>query len=221
MGNCGRKDERMAIGVFGGTFNPVHTGHLRVAEEIREDFRLEEVYFIPSHVPPHKDAGIAGPPGERMRMLRAAVRGNAFFKVSDLEIKRGGISYTLDTLKKLERRFDEIFFIIGADAFKQIDTWYHYEELFYHTGFIVMTRPASQGDDIQGMLPEAVRRKLTVLQEDVCRHESGKKIYLCPVTKIDISSTKIRNLLKDNRSIRYLVPPAVEKIIIERGLYRS
>jgi nicotinate-nucleotide adenylyltransferase len=211
----------MAIGVFGGTFNPVHMGHLRVAEEIREDFRLDSVYFIPSHVPPHKDADAAGPAGERLEMLKAAVRGNAFFKVSDLEIRRGGVSYTIDTLKKLERRFDDIYFIIGIDAFSQIDTWYHYEELFYHAGFIVMMRPASPPADIPDILPESVRRKLTVLTDTTCRHESGKTICLRPVTKMDISSTKVRDLLKGSRSIKYLVPPGVERIIIERGLYRS
>ncbi len=211
----------MAIGVFGGTFNPVHMGHLRVAEEIREDFRLEKVYFVPCHVPPHKEAGCACPAAERLSMLRAATKGNTFFKVSDLEIKRGGISYTIDTLKKFESRFGEIYFIIGVDAFRQIDTWYHYEELFCHANFIVMTRPASHAADIPGMVPEIVRRKLTVLQDDICRHESGKQICLHPVTKIDISSTKVRELLTGDRSIRYLVPPGVEKIIIERGLYRS
>lgn len=120
----------MAIGVFGGTFNPVHMGHLRVAEEIREAFRLETVYFIPSHLPPHKDSGRAAVSGDRLTMLKAAIRGNPFFKVSDLEIKRGGVSYTIETLKKLGSRFDEIYFIIGIDAFMLVDTWYHYEELF-------------------------------------------------------------------------------------------
>ncbi|NLT21658.1 MAG: nicotinate (nicotinamide) nucleotide adenylyltransferase [Syntrophorhabdus sp.] len=209
----------MATGVFGGTFNPVHMGHLRVAEEIREDFHLDSVYFIPSHVPPHKEAA-GGLPGERLRMLRVAVRGNAFFKVSDMEIRRGGVSYTIDTLKRLERRFDDIYFIIGVDAFREIHTWYHYEELFYHAGFIVMTRPASPPSGIPEMLPGAVRGKLTVLGDGVYRHESGRKIHLYPVTKMDISSTKIRDLLRGERSIRYLVPPGVEKIIIERGLYR-
>jgi nicotinate-nucleotide adenylyltransferase len=211
----------MAIGIFGGTFNPVHMGHLRVAEEIREDFRLEEIYFIPSHLPPHKDTGTSGFSGDRLRMLKAAIKGNPFFKISDLEIKRGGVSYTIETLKKLERFFNDIYFIIGIDAFKLIDTWYHYEELFYHTGFIVMTRPASGYSDIPGMLPENVRTRLTAVQDNIYRHESGKMIYLRPVTKIDISSRKIRELHKGERSIKYLVPPLVEKIIIERGLYRS
>lgn len=210
----------MTTGVFGGTFNPVHVGHLRAAEEIREDFHLDSVYFIPSHVSPHKEA-TGGLPGERLRMLKAAVKGNAFFKVSDMEIRRGGVSYTIDTLKRMQRRFGDIYFIIGVDAFREIHTWYHYEELFYHAGFIVMTRPASPPADIPEMLPEAVSGRLTALGDCVYRHESGRKIYLHPVTKMDISSTKIRDLLKSERSVRYLVPPSVEKIIIERGLYRS
>ncbi|HOC46447.1 MAG: nicotinate-nucleotide adenylyltransferase [Syntrophorhabdaceae bacterium] len=211
----------MAIGVFGGTFNPVHMGHLRVAEEIREDFRLEVIYFIPSHLPPHKDTETCSFSGDRLKMLEAAVKGNPFFKVSDLEIKRGGLSYTIETLKKLEGRFNDIYFIIGIDAFVLIDTWYHWEELFYHTNFIVMTRPASGSLNVPQMLPESVRTRLTELQDSVYRHESGKTIHLHPVTKIDISSTKIRALHREERSIKYLVPPSVEKIIIERGLYRS
>ena len=211
----------MAIGIFGGTFNPVHVGHLRVAEEIREVFRLEKVYFIPSYIPPHKDAASTGPSGERFRMLRAATRGNSSFVVSDLEIKRMGISYTIDTLKRFSRRFDDIYFIIGIDAFRLIDTWHRYEELFHYANFIVMTRPAAGAVDIPGMLPDCVRKELVVSGEGVYRHSSGKKIYLQMVTKLDISSTKVRGLLKENRSIRYLVPPGVEKIITQRGLYRT
>ena len=211
----------MAIGVFGGTFNPVHMGHLRVAEEIREEFGLETVYFIPSHLPPHKDAETCSFSGDRLKMLKAAAKGNPFFKVSDLEIKRGGVSYTIHTLKKLGRRFDDIYFIIGVDAFVLIDTWYHYEDLFYHTHFIVMTRPASGSFKIEEMLPEKVRAKMTSVEDNIYRHESGRMIYMRPVTKIDISSTKIRALARDLRSIRYLVPPLVEKMIVERGLYRS
>lgn len=211
----------MAIGVFGGTFDPVHLGHLRVAEEIREDFGLKMVYFVPCYMPPHKDIDSAALSADRLKMLKVAVRGNPFFRVSDLEIKMGGVSYTIETLKKLGRRFDDIYFIIGVDAFKLIDTWYHYEELFYRTGFIVMTRPASGNMDIPRMLPENVCKRLTPLGESVYRHESGKLIYLRPVTKIDISSTKVRSLSREERSIKYLVPSSVEKIITERGLYRS
>lgn len=199
----------------------MHMGHLRVAEEIREDFRLETIYFIPSHLPPHKDNDSAAFSGDRLKMLKAAIKGNPFFKVSDLEIKRGGVSYTIETLKKFGRRFTDIYFIIGIDAFRLIDSWYHYEELFYHTGFIVMTRPASGHLNIPQMLPESIRKRLTALKDNIYRHESGKMIYLRAVTKIDISSTKIRELHKGDRSIKYLVPPPVEKIIIERGLYRS
>jgi nicotinate-nucleotide adenylyltransferase len=211
----------MAVGIFGGTFNPVHVGHLRVAEEIREEFNLEAVYFIPSHLPPHKDSGTCERSEERLAILKAAVKGNDFFKVSDIEIKRGGISYTIHTLKKLKRRLDDIYFIIGIDAFKLIATWYHYEELFSYTSFVVITRPACAVPDIYQTLPDRVRSQFTVVENNTCRHESGKMIYLRPVTRIDISSTQIRAFVKENRSIKYLVPPAVEKLIGERGLYKS
>lgn len=215
----------MATGILGGTFNPVHMGHLRVAEEIREAFDLETVYFIPAFIPPHKESGDAPPPEERLRMLRAATRGSGCFKVSDLEIKRGGISYTIDTLKRFELRFDDLYFIIGADAFRLIGTWHRYEELFSHAHFIVMTRPASGAVDIPDMLPARVRGKLVPFNDaerkGVYIHESGKKIYLYRVTQLDISSTKVRNLLSEGRSVRYLVPPPVERIIIQRRLYRS
>ncbi|MEN6615944.1 MAG: nicotinate-nucleotide adenylyltransferase [Syntrophorhabdus sp.] len=211
----------MAVGIFGGTFNPVHVGHLRVAEEIREEFRLDNVYFIPAHLPPHKDSGVGEQAPERLEILKAAVKGNKYFKVSDIEIRRGGVSYTIETLKKLERRFDDIYFIIGLDAFKFIDTWYHWEDLFSHTHFIVMTRPASSVPDISHLLPSSIRSRFTVLENNTCRHESGKMIYLRPVTKIDVSSTQVRMLVRGLKSIKYLVPPAVEKIILGRGLYRS
>lgn len=213
----------MAIGILGGTFNPVHLGHLRVAEEIREAFDLETVYFIPAFIPPHKDAHAASPPEERLGMLRAALRGNGCFRVSDLEVKRGGVSYTIDTLKRFETRSDDVHFIIGADAFRLIDTWHRYEELFYHAHFIVMTRPASEAGNIPDMLPAGIREKITPCGDGkgTYLHESGRRIYLHRVTQLDISSTKVRDLLNEGRSIRYLVPPAVERIIIQRRLYRS
>lgn len=210
----------MAIGIFGGTFNPVHTGHLRVAEEVREAFHFETIYFVPTHIPPHKDATLTEPAEERLKMLRAATRENSFFRVSGLEIDRGGVSYTLDTLKKFRLRSDEIFFIIGIDAFLEIDTWYNYEELFEHAGFIIMTRPTHERRDIATVLPDRLRVKFTKLEDNVYQHESGKTIRFYGVTILDISSTRIRNLLKEGRSIRYLVPPSVEKIIMKKGLYR-
>jgi nicotinate-nucleotide adenylyltransferase len=211
----------MAIGIFGGTFDPIHMGHLRVAEEIREIFSLEKIYFVPGGMPPHKRRqGITGAE-ERLRMVKTALKGNKFFRASEIETKRKGPSYTIDTLKTFERRFEDLYFLIGIDAFSQIDTWHLYQELFYHTNFIVMTRPSGKKQTIPEMLPSDVRKEIRKSNDTMCTHSSGKKIYLHDITQIDISSTKIKELLKKQRSIRYLVPASVEKIITERGLYNK
>ena len=209
----------MAIGIFGGTFDPIHMGHLRVAEEIREIFSLDKIYFVPGGAPPHKRSRKITVAEERLRMVKAALKGNRFFQASEIETKRSGPSYTIDTLKAFKKRFDELYFIIGIDAFSQIDTWHLYRELFYHTNFIVMTRPSGKKQTILEMLPADVRKEIRKGNDAMCVHRSGRKIYLHDITQIDISSTKIKELLKKHRSIRYLVPASVEKIITERGLY--
>lgn len=211
----------MAIGIFGGTFDPIHMGHLRVAEEVREAFSLDKIFFVPGGMPPHKRQRKVAGPEERLRMLRSAVRGNRFFRVSEIEIKRTGPSYTIDTLKDFEKRFSDLYFLIGIDAFSEIDTWHLYRELFYHTNFIVMTRPFGAGRTITEILPGDVKKDFRKTNDSFYVHKSGKKIHLHDITQIDISSTKIKELLKKHRSIRYLVPASVEKIIGERGLYRN
>jgi nicotinate-nucleotide adenylyltransferase len=211
----------MATGIFGGTFDPIHIGHLRVAEEIREIFSLEKIYFVPGGIPPHKRRRKITVAEERVRMVKAALKGNRFFQISEIETKRSGPSYTIDTLKAFKKRFDEVYFIIGIDAFSQIDTWHLYRELFYHTNFIVMTRPSGKQQAILEMLPTDVRKEIRKSNDAMCAHRSGRKIYLHDITQIDISSTKIKELLKKHRSIRYLVPASVEKIITERGLYNK
>lgn len=218
MDSCGRK-ENMAVGIFGGTFDPIHMGHLRVAEEIREEFSLERIYFVPGGRPPHKKGGAMTGAVERLSMVRAALKGNAFFRASGVEAKRSGPSYTIDTLKEFQKRFKELYFLIGIDAFSEIDTWHLYEELFYHSNFIVMTRPSGLKKTIPEMLPDDVKRDVKKINERTYRHASGTNIFLRDITQIDISSTKIKALLKKGQSIRYLVPASVEKIIFEKGLY--
>ena len=116
-------EELMAIGVFGGTFDPVHVGHLRVAEEVREAFSMERVYFVPARVQPFKQAGSGAAADDRVRMLEMATRGNTFFRTSQVEIRRGGVSYSIDTVKHFARRFGEIYFLVGLDAFSDIGLW--------------------------------------------------------------------------------------------------
>ena len=214
----------MRTGIFGGTFNPVHYGHLRAAEETREALHLDRVVFIPCSLPPHKEAaGLAGP-GARLKMLEAAVEDNPYFEISDIELKRGGKSYSIDTLRQLVGERAEggkTFFIIGMDSFVEIGIWKDYGNLFRVTDFAVVARPGyMEGKDPVELLPvdirhhfcyDAVSKKLL--------HRSGHVVHFLETTLIDISSTKIRECISGGRSVRYLLPPAVEKFIRKKGLY--
>lgn len=211
----------MKIGIFGGTFDPVHMGHLRVAEEIRESFSLERIVFVPVLMPPHKRGCRITGADDRIHMLKAGIRGNRFFRMSEVEIRRGGVSYTIDTLKDFEKQFGEVYFLIGVDAFSEISTWHTYRELFRHAHFIVMTRPTRNQSSLLDMLPRDIRDEVKALDENTLEHASGKRIYLRGITQLDISSTKIKELLKDGRSVRYLVPGPVERYILQRRLYRT
>jgi nicotinate-nucleotide adenylyltransferase len=210
----------MAIGIFGGTFDPVHTGHLRAAEEVRESFGLDKVFFVPGYLPPHKRNVRISDAQDRLKMVGLAIRENSFFKASDIEIRRGGISYTIDTIKRLEKRFDSLYFLIGADAFSEIDTWHDYRDLFYHTHFVVMVRPTHSRRSGVEMFPADIRNSLKILDASTFEHVSGRRIYLHKVTQLAISSTRIRASVQNNQSIRYLVPQPVERFISQRGLYR-
>ncbi|HOJ43890.1 MAG TPA: nicotinate (nicotinamide) nucleotide adenylyltransferase, partial [Syntrophorhabdaceae bacterium] len=119
----------MKIGLFGGTFDPIHIGHLRAAEEIREMYFLDVIYFIPVYIPPHKREKKIADYEDRVSMIRLSIKGNRFMKLSDIEIKRGGVSYSYDTIRYFEDKFKDIYFIIGVDAFSEINTWYRYKEL--------------------------------------------------------------------------------------------
>jgi nicotinate-nucleotide adenylyltransferase len=206
----------MGIGVFGGSFDPVHMGHLRLAEEVRETFSLERVYFVPARIQPLKQPARGAKAEDRVRMLKMALRGNTFFRTSTIEIKRGGISYSIDTVRQFRLRFNEIYFLVGADAFSDIGMWRDFEELFRSTNFIVMVRP---GRRFEG-LPEALRGQVGRVDDSTWEHASGRKIHFHHMTQLDISSTRIRELSKKGRSIKYLVPSSVERYIIARGLYR-
>lgn len=211
----------MKVGLFGGTFDPIHLGHLRAVEEIREIFSLDIVYFIPVFVPPHKREKKIADIEDRVNMIRLSIKGNNFMKLSDIEIKRGGISYSFDTICYFENKFKDIYFIIGVDAFSEIKTWHRYKELFDHTNFIVMVRPNASRVLGFEIFPEEIRGQLKKEEPDVFEHSSGKKIYFKDITQLDISSTRIRHLIEQNKSIRYLVTDKVGTYIEKRGLYRT
>ena len=210
----------MRVGIFGGTFDPIHNGHLRAAEEVGESFSLGKIYFVPVFIPPHKkDQKISGVE-DRLNMVRLAIKGNSFFKLSDIEVKRGGISYSMDTINSMEKKFEELYYLIGVDAFSEIHTWHRYTDLFYHTNFIVMVRPSHARESGLRMFPSHVRKHIKALDDRTFEHVSGKRIHLQLVTQLDISATRIRFSMGEGKSIRYLVPSQVEKYIKGKELYQ-
>jgi nicotinate-nucleotide adenylyltransferase len=211
------------IGLFGGTFDPIHWGHLRSAEEVRERFRLDRVIFIPTSIQPLKNSA-ATPARDRLAMARLATKDNPAFTVSDVEVKRTGKSFTIDTLREIVRRRpnDSIFFIIGMDAFRDIGRWKDFKRLFTLANFVVTSRPGSRDRFGAAVLPVAARKSFCYDRaRDAFRHESGTRLYFLKLTDIAISASEIRAKVKAEKSIRYLVPPQVERYIKRRGLYRT
>jgi nicotinate-nucleotide adenylyltransferase len=215
----------MRIGLFGGTFDPIHWGHLRSAEEVGETYSLDRVYFIPASIPPHKSGDTITPAQHRLTMVRLAVAKNARFAVSRVEIGRPGVSYTLDTLRTFARKLgrkDSLYFIIGLDAFREIGTWKDFPELFRLANFIVTSRPGRRDTDPLRGTSVAVKKLFCYdKNKEEYRHASGTRLFFIKLTDIAISASEIRNLVKEGRSIRYLLPRSVEAYIHKQGLYRD
>jgi len=224
--------ERMVkrAGLFGGTFNPIHMGHLRVAEEVKTGFGLDRVYFIPAALPPHKDTAGLVNADDRHAMIALAIASNPGFAVSDVEIRRAGRSYTIDTVKSFQADAsgDAAFYLlIGMDAFFEMTTWKSYEMLFEKIAFIVMTRPSASAlgpkggfDAIAEYARLHVDRNYRVNPEEKCLvHGSKQPIWIHEVTQLEISSTTTRSLVGRGESIKYLVPDAVEEYILTKDLY--
>jgi len=212
----------MKIGILGGTFNPIHNAHLRIAEESRDRFGLDRVMFIPAATPPHKPQVGELSFADRLEMVRLAIADNPAFSVSDMEGVRGGRSYSIDTLLALRLEFpeDELFFIVGADSFNDISTWREYGAIFALTNVICMQRPGSTIKSLAKALPVAIAREFCYhASAKRLSHSSGHGVYSLDGVLLDISSSHIRLLARGGRSIRYLVPDAVERYIKEQRLY--
>ena len=198
----------MDIGVFGGTFNPIHLGHLRVAEEVREALGLGRVVFVPAKIPPHKSQAAIARPEARLKMVTRAVADNPYFEASELELRREGPSYSIDTLTEIREGLgpgERLWFLMGTDAFREIHTWHRFSEIFALADIAVMRRPPG-GEELAP--PASLAAEFTP-SEAGFRHASGREVRMVPVTLLDISSTHIRQALADGRSVRYLVPEAV------------
>jgi nicotinate-nucleotide adenylyltransferase len=192
------------VGVLGGTFDPVHVGHLVLAEQAREQLALDEVLFVPAGEPWRKSGRAIAPAEHRLAMLKLAVERNDGFGISDIELRRSGPTYTADTLEALagERLDDEFYFIIGADALADLPNWHEPERIVAHAVLAVTPRDAQEASaaalDIPGITP---------------------RIELFSMPRIDLSSTDIRARVAAGKSIRYLVPDGVWHYVRESGLY--
>jgi nicotinate-nucleotide adenylyltransferase len=213
----------MRIGLFGGTFDPIHWGHLRSAEEVREAFALDRILFIPTAKPPHKSGQTKTSARDRLAMVRLAVASNPNFGVSTVEINRPGVSYSIDTLRHFaarNRRNDAYYFILGLDAFRDIGSWKDFREVFPLCSFIVTSRPGSRKTNLLGGVSIAVQKLFCYDPVSrIYRHRSGTTLQFLQLTDFAVSASDIRARVRQGKSIRYLVPIAVQEYIARRRLY--
>jgi nicotinate-nucleotide adenylyltransferase len=212
-------------GILGGTFNPVHLGHLRAAEEVADSLQLQRVIFMPAAKPPHKDEENLISFAHRWNMLELAVAGNPRFALSDLEHQRPGKSYSVETLSQLSAQYgkkEALHFLVGLDAFLELPSWKRYRELFSLCHFVVVARPLYSPVTLITMLKTQISEEYIFNEEaQGFVHPVYHTIYYREVTLMDISSSKIRQLLARGGSVRYLLPEEVELYIRAQRLYGS
>jgi nicotinate-nucleotide adenylyltransferase len=212
----------MKLGIFGGTFNPIHTGHLRVAEEVRYSCGLDRVIFVPSGSPPLKTSELADA-RHRVAMTRVATQSNNHFDVSDIEMQASDKSYTISTVQKLCEIYpgDKLYFIMGLDVFLDLPNWREPERLISLIDFIIMTRPGFRLDDLQSSPFIGDSGCMSDSGIVNCCLKGGRTAVVAQVTACDFSSTVIRQLLKEGKSVKYLMPEAVEQYIASNRLYKA
>jgi nicotinate-nucleotide adenylyltransferase len=193
----GRASEPLAL--FGGTFDPIHLGHLIAAEEVAERLELPRIAFVPCGAAPHK-GNLAASAEQRLAMCHLAVKGNPRFHASRMEVDRPGPSYAIDTVRAMAQRrpAESVYFIIGSDAFGLLDSWYEWRELVELCTFVVMRRPGEEAPSREPVVPHAVS---------------------VDIRGVEVSSSEVRTRLREGRSVRYLVPEGVRLYIVAHGLY--
>jgi nicotinate-nucleotide adenylyltransferase len=213
------------IGIFGGAFNPIHLGHLRTAEEVKEALSLDEVLFVPSYNPPFEKKTLAQF-SDRLNMVRIAIRDNPSFSVSDIESKLKGKSYSIRTVDALISEYGrKLYFIMGTDAFSEFPNWFHPAKIVETVNIVVVLRPPYEVENYMNnpFIDDGQREKLRSI-------ESRRKVTIKPAfgrkhliflrtTPLDVSATNIRVMLKKGRSVNYLLPQKVQSYIISKELY--
>ena len=186
------------IGILGGTFNPVHIGHLAIAQVARESLDLDKVFFVPSNLPPHKSSKNVLPTAQRYHMVQMAIEDNPYFDISDFETKRAGKSYSIDTVEHFYQLYlgkAKLYFIIGEDSFSKLETWKHIESIVKLADFVVVNRPGFNIED------------------------SKIKVKTIAMPGLDISSSSVRRCLRLSKTVKYFLPEKVLKYIKRKKLY--
>jgi len=221
----------MHLGIFGGTFNPIHLGHLRVAVDVLESFYLDKIIFIPSAQPPHKSYSNIANALDRLNMTKLAINSYPLFECSNIETQRKGLSYTIDTIHELKDLYShnvQFYYLIGRDAFLAIHTWKSFERLFDEIPFIVMSRPEISHDMVMPhnhfieYIQQTISKEYMYSKQHKCMiHPKKQRIYYTRVTALEISSSQIRAKLKKGQSIQYLLPDVVNDYIFENKLFQT
>ncbi len=208
------------IAILGGTFNPIHYGHLRTAEEVRELCDLHSIFFVPVNIPPHKYTQRLVQAEHRTRMIELAIQDNPFFLLSDMETRRGGVSYTIDTVTELTEKGYRVSIVVGTDQFNTIATWHRYQELFRYADFVVVRRAGHTPRKIEECLPVELADKFWYDKTtDAYMNSFDHRVTYIDTTLLDISSSDIRRRIKQGLSVKYLLPPEVEEYIRVNRLY--
>ena len=212
------------VGIFGGTFDPIHYGHLRVAEEIVETVGLQKMYFVPAGMPRLRHSPVASSQ-HRVEIVRLAIQKNPDFVLDEREIYRDGVSYSIDTVREFKQEFGEevrLCFILGADAFIKLPEWNNWKELFNLCHFIVSTRPGYSLTLIKELLSKELREECSqrwVSNTESLRKDTSGLIFIASTTMLDISATSIRAHIAVGRSVRHLIPSVTVNYISENKLY--
>jgi len=218
------------VGVYGGTFNPIHAGHLRAAEEVAEALGLARVLFVPSALPPHKadePGDVIAPGAQRLAWVRLAIADNPRFAADAIEVERGGPSYLVDTLRALRERLraagEEPVFVLGSDAFAELGGWRAPRELIGLAHFAVVARPPLRGGSLAAWLPAELRDLVELAPDGRSgRHrQAGTWLRLVEIAGLAVSASDLRRRLRDGRSVRYLLPEPVRAAILASGIYRD
>ena len=214
------------VGLYGGTFNPLHIGHLRAAEEVMEALGLARMVFVPSARPPHKRAeqhDPIAPAADRLSWVEAAVASNPRFSVDPLELDREGPSYLVDTLESFAGRLagERLVFALGCDAFQEMGSWREPERLLTQADFAVTTRPPLRRGSLRDWLPEGLTAALDIAEDGLSavHREADTRIRLIEITSLDVSASSVRQRIREGRSVRYLLPETIHDEIVSSAIY--